>query len=347
MKKWTNDEKNYAINLLNEGYSYKQIANKLNRTSKSIERKLQGQHSKYREITLYENIICKNCQKEIRILKSEKRIFCCNKCQLEDIIKNKKINYNKTKDAKCKKCNESIKIKNNASISNSLCLCCKSGNNKCKYCGEEHQKSGICDDCRPHIQKIYLFKKLNKFENNVKLNILNENTILFLQELYYNKKYSRLQISEEFKIDKKSLYIFFIKNNFNLRNLSESVSNAVLQGRLNYSDIKNQYKTEWHTTWNNKLVYCRSSYELEYCKILDKNKTEYFMENKKIKYWDSILKKERIAIPDFYLPKTNEIIEIKSYWTFDEQNMKDKFLSYKENGYNVKLILEHLEYKII
>ena len=250
------------------------------------------------------------------------------------------------KVSKLKICDEPIKIKNNACIINSLCLSCKNGYKKCKYCGEKHQKSVVCDDCRPHTKKIDFFKKLNKFENGVKLNILNENTILFLQDLYYNKKYSRLQISEEYNIDKKSLYTFFIKNDFNLRNLSESISNAVFQGRLKYLDIKNQYKSVWHTTWNGNLVYCRSSYELDYCKFLDKNKIEYFMENKKIKYWDSILKKERIAIPDFYLPKTNEIIEIKSYWTFDEQNMKDKFLAYKENGYNVKLILEHDVYEI-
>lgn len=57
-----------------------------------------------------------------------------------------------------------------------------------------------------------------------------------------------------------------------------------------------------------------------------------------------ILKKKRIAIPDFYLVDNNEIVEIKSNWTYDEQNMKDKIKVYKDNGYNVKLILEHKEY---
>ena len=50
-------------------------------------------------------------------------------------------------------------------------------------------------------------------------------------------------------------------------------------------------------------------------------------------------KRNRVAVPDFYLPETNEIIEIKSSWTFDKQNMKDKFIAYKNLGYIPKVIL--------
>jgi predicted nuclease of restriction endonuclease-like RecB superfamily len=53
--------------------------------------------------------------------------------------------------------------------------------------------------------------------------------------------------------------------------------------------------------------------------------------------------KQRVAIPDFYLSESNTIVEIKSNWTYDEQNMKDKFKVYKEHGYNFKLILEGKE----
>jgi len=37
------------------------------------------------------------------------------------------------------------------------------------------------------------------------------------------------------------------------------------------------------------------------------------------------------------------IIEIKSIFTLDIQNMKDKVKAYKDLGYNFKLILEHQE----
>ena len=54
----------------------------------------------------------------------------------------------------------------------------------------------------------------------------------------------------------------------------------------------------------------------------------------------------RVAIPDFYIPNTNTIVEIKSTYTLDVQNMKDKVKKYKELGYDFKLILNHQEVNI-
>ena len=39
----------------------------------------------------------------------------------------------------------------------------------------------------------------------------------------------------------------------------------------------------------------------------------------------------------------NTIVEIKSNYTLDIQEMKDKVKEYKNLGYNFKLILEHQE----
>ena len=118
------------------------------------------------------------------------------------------------------------------------------------------------------------------------------------------------------------------------RNLSESVANAFVTGKMNA-------KSGYHITWNNKEVYLRSSYELDYAKELDKQQIDYEVECFHIKYWDSQLHKYRCAIPDFYIPSTNTIVEIKSFWTYDKQNMIDKKKSYIENGYNFQLYLEH------
>ena len=90
----------------------------------------------------------------------------------------------------------------------------------------------------------------------------------------------------------------------------------------------------------------RSSYELDYAKQLDEQQIDYEVEFKHIKYWDSQKEEYRCAIPDFYLPETNTIVEIKSDYTLDIQNMKDKFKAYKELGYNTKLICEHKEKNI-
>jgi len=53
------------------------------------------------------------------------------------------------------------------------------------------------------------------------------------------------------------------------------------------------------------------------------------------------MNKQRVAIPDFYLPETNTIVEVKSKWTFDKQNMIDRRNAYLKLGYNFKLLYEH------
>ena len=89
-----------------------------------------------------------------------------------------------------------------------------------------------------------------------------------------------------------------------------------------------------------------SSYELDYAKELDEHQIDYEVEYLRIKYWDSQKQEYRCAIPDFYLIGDNTIVEIKSSWTLDKQNMKDKMKAYKELGYNFKLICDHQEIEI-
>lgn len=127
------------------------------------------------------------------------------------------------------------------------------------------------------------------------------------------------------------------------RNLSEGQIFSLESGnRIDMPQV-NSYHDEYHKTWDNNIVYLRSSYETDYANILDDNKIHYEVESLKIKYFDTQLNKERIAIPDFYIRDKNLIVEIKSNFTLDIQNMKDKVILYKNNGYDFKLILEHKE----
>ena len=91
-------------------------------------------------------------------------------------------------------------------------------------------------------------------------------------------------------------------------------------------------------------MFYRSSYELDYMRMMDDKKIKYRGENYlKFEYYDTQMKKMRIALPDFYLPETNTIVEIKSHWTYDKQNMIDRVAVYKKHGYSFKLILDHKE----
>jgi hypothetical protein len=63
-------------------------------------------------------------------------------------------------------------------------------------------------------------------------------------------------------------------------------------------------------------------------------------------YYDTQKKRRIIAIPDVYIPSENMIVEIKSEWTHDEQNWKDRLKTYKKLKYKVKLIMGNSKYGI-
>ena len=90
----------------------------------------------------------------------------------------------------------------------------------------------------------------------------------------------------------------------------------------------------------------RSQNELDYAIELDNQKIDYEMEYLHIKYFDTIKNEFRCAIPDFYIPSKNTIIEIKSKYTLNVQNMKDKFKAYREQGYICKCICDYIEIEL-
>ena len=113
--KWTKEEVDKAIQLYNNGLTYENIAQLLNRTFRSVEIKLNknGLRNKNK---YYKVHICKNCNNEFNNLITKKRIFCSHKCSLEYNNKSKnekQTNYclNCGKDVLGKFCNNTCKSK--------------------------------------------------------------------------------------------------------------------------------------------------------------------------------------------------------------------------------------------
>ena len=215
----------------------------------------------------------------------------------------------------------------------------------CKYCGCEKGKCIHPEVC----SKYRIFNNLEKFGFNKDvigtIDIYGE----FLRVRNLIEDLYKSHISEE-ELKNKYNYTSGLSNfhkllktlNIPIRTLSEAQKESILMGKRHESS-NSQYQTEWHTTWDGKEVFLRSSYEIDYANYLDENKVEYEVESLRIKYYDTQKKEYRCAIPDFYIKNKNEIIEIKSTWTLNVQNMKDKFAEYIRLGYNPKLILEHKE----
>jgi len=319
-------------------------------------------------------INCLYCGEEFEIECTEKefeRVFyqkCCCKNHAYKYSSNK-IDRNKKKKVLCKECNYEIYVSITADSKNCLCDKCrkikkietsqkrnkkslrrfKIKNKKilCKYCGlEKCDIPTICNKRQliPTLIKYFEFNKLSigslKFydEYNRILNKINLD--------YHEKELSIPEMCEKYNYKGDFRNFNKILNSLGIkkRSLSNSQKVAIKRGRSNLP-TKNlyPYKHGFHKTWEGKDVFFRSSYEENYCKELDEKRIKYDVEKIRVEYFDTQKNSDRIAIPDFYLPDTNEIIEIKSDWTYDEQNMKDKFKAYKENGYKVKLLLEGKE----
>ena len=168
-----------------------------------------------------------------------------------------------------------------------------------------------------------------------------------LYDLYWNKGFSSTDLAKMFnyKSDPTNITQKFFKVYLDIpvKSLRYSTIENFENGKLGNHEINTQYNCGWHTTWNGKDVYLRSSYELDYAKELDEKKIDYDVECLRIKYLDTSTEMYRCAVPDFYLSETNTIVEIKSNWTLNIKEMVDKKKAYLEKGYKFKLILEHKE----
>lgn len=310
-------------------------------------------------------MICENCGKEHNGLYGSGR-FCSKECARS--YSRKTIDSTKLKEVKCKECGKIYKrsihsideiiceecYKKIKSIKNKLNFTYKTSGVKlknykyCWVCGKYECNNDICkllktSDIR-NLIKYFNFDKntlgtskaLDEY-NRIKLELY---TLYFVEK----KPCAELEIKYNYPshINQNIFPIFGFKG----RNLKEAGKISYECGRHDIS-ITTNFKHGWHTTWNNKEVYYRSQNELDYAIELDNQQIDYEMEILRIKYFDTRLNEYRCAIPDFYIPSKNEIVEIKSAYTLDIQNMKDKEKEYLKLGYKFKIILDNISYNSV
>lgn len=278
-------------------------------------------------------------------------------------------NCHKYTTVQCYRCNKTITVDRRAKNSKVYCDECRqllnqlkyktikqeNGNIyiKCPFCGEYYKFGEQCINklCNKH-QSIIWYKKLIPFGFDFSkigtLEYIKEynKVIKIITKEYFDNGMSPKEIYDKYNCKEYFKSVYTITNilkseNYQVRNLSKSVQNYLLKHNEIQQNNKTKFKSGHHTTWDNKVFLLRSSYEFEFAKILDEQKISYEVEKIRIVYFDTQQNKERIAVPDFYLPETNTIIEVKSKWTLDKQNMIDKRDAYLKSGYNFKLWYEH------
>ena len=222
---------------------------------------------------------------------------------------------------------------------------------KCPICGStECKRKGICRHMRKFFENLIYFG-FNKDCLGTEA-VFNEceRVKKILEKEYFDNHLSPSDLKEKYNYPKTYENITQLLKSIGIktRDLSKSISNGVLSGNINLPSIVDNkgfaFKQGWHTTWNGKTVFYRSGAELKYAELLDESKIPYEVEELRVEYYDSVKKCNRIAIPDFLLTETNEIVEVKSRITFHKQNMIDKFQKYKELGYNPKLLYDGIMY---
>lgn len=321
--KWKENEFEQVVSLADEGKTCKEIAAIVGRTHRSIERRL-SKAGYLRKKPQKQEILCQECGEAIN---GFGEAFCSRSCAAT--------HTNKLRD---RSVYEKVSKVLKAQYVKQKKFC------KCVHCHEEFnnwKKVRVCNDCSKWSLNVPMFKLLGCYEQGVKLSECNQKALSILSDLYFNKKYSKPEIKQLIGIDTCSLFRYFKKNGVNLRTGSEALSNAFETGRSKLPQGHPHYKCGWHTSWQGRKFYYRSSYELKYCLFLDEKRIPYEMEFRKFLYYDTQEKKNRFAVPDFYLPLENRIVEVKGAWTYDPIEMEDKKKAYIKAGYEFTLLREN------
>lgn len=294
-------------------------------------------------------MICENCNK-IHDGSYGSGRFCSNFCARS--FSRKKVQKGK-KEIICFVCKTKITVNKHAPNNKTYCDKCKKNKilqpRKCTICGQKPcKRQNICRKYKvfPSLSKYFGFDNDKIGTQQVYEEFDRIKLIIFDQ--YYNQEMSVPEMFSIYNHEHLGSFSKILESiGIKFRKISAALNISYRKGRKTPHSVKSVYKHGWHRTWNNNHVFYRSSYELEFAKQLDNKHVLYEMERLRIAYWDSQTGKMRIAIPDFFLPATNEIVEIKSEWTLNEKNMIDKIKAYQKHGYNFKLLVDKKEKTLI
>lgn len=195
---------------------------------------------------------------------------------------------------------------------------------------QDFEKSQLFTHKSPNLQKLGY-----NFSSNIEEEYRKIQLLLFTE--YHSNNESMLTIMKKYNIpSSRTMDILFRLFDIKSRTASEASINAIQENRIIFQEPSRIYKE--HLTWDKRSVFLRSSYEERYAKLLDEEKIYYEVENLKIRYYDTSSNMYRFAIPDFFIPSENKIVEIKAEYWYNQQNMDDKEKEYRKLGFDFELI---------
>ena len=171
----------------------------------------------------------------------------------------------------------------------------KKGKNNPNYINNKVNKKFYCKDCNVEISK----------QAKRCASCATKNVFKIGKRKY--RKYYCIDCNKEINYRSKRCSICQFKNN--------SGKNNWFYGKPSFHGKHGYYKN----------ISMRSSWEIKYAKYLDKNNIKWLYESKTFDLGNSTY------TPDFYLPKTNEYIEIKGYFPQKIKAKLNKFTKMYSN----------------
>lgn len=213
--------------------------------------------------------------------------------------------------------------------------------NICPYCGLDINGKKICSDCKKYVTRLTSYIKAGLVKGPLRER---HQAFLDILEKEHRDGLWITEICRKYGLHDVTVRAALKERNLDLYSSSEVQLRMLEQGKVQLRIGSPKFRTGEHISWKGERFRYRSSYEEAYAKQLDSQKISYRYEPFRIRYFDTQKQKERVAVPDFYLPETNELVEVKSKYTYDPVNMNDRFKEYQKRGYRVKLLLDHKEY---
>ena len=221
---------------------------------------------------------CEYCHKEHDGSYGSGR-FCSISCSRK--FSSNFVNRKEFKEIKCQNCGKIFYGKINSS--QKICNECHKKLIKCPICGEIN--------CQKEFCKSFSLKQIKALMRlfNIDKKLLGTPEIEFeiykrkqeIKKLYFNDHLPQYKIGEIFGMKSpNNMTKFFNFLKIKKRNRQETALNFIFN--FNSIPILNsnnyQYKSGNHITWNNKTVFLRSSFELDYAKKLDQLQIDYEVE---------------------------------------------------------------------
>lgn len=268
--------------------------------------------------------------------------FCSAKCQHRSKRTGRIIH--------CYQCNLPVYC-NNTRINNSQHIFCSQScsakfNNKkrkkirpCKFCNSTKCYNPFCKKLNiPYLKSLYLLG-LNKQDVGSSIFLQEIEKIKYtLTQLYIHESKTLKEIAHCYSFDYPNrLKRIFLLFEIPLRSREDRGRLSYQSGNHTINTSQNiQYHRGWHTTWDQKKVFLRSSYEFEVARYFDELEIKYLVEPFTVSY-NNVNGAKSTYFPDFYIPSKNLILEVKSLFTVDK-NTELKLKACKDLGYNTKLL---------